>query len=55
MKSLFKGNKFQYTITNQPQHIKYKQYKPSPEGMQARYKYIFTCALQQERVSATSR
>lgn len=30
---------FQYTITNQPQHIKYKQYKPSIEGMQAHYKY----------------
>lgn len=38
MKSLFKGNKFQYTFTNQPQHIKYKQYKPSVEGMQACYK-----------------
>lgn len=38
MKSLFKGNKFQYAITNQPQHIKYKQYKPSIEGMQACYK-----------------
>lgn len=30
---------FQYTITNQPQHIKYKQYKPSIEWMQAHYKY----------------
>lgn len=39
MKNLFKGSKFQYTITNQPQHIKYKQYKPSIEGMQAHYKY----------------
>lgn len=39
VKSLFKGNKFQYTITNQPQHIKYKQYKPHIEGMQAHYKY----------------
>jgi len=39
VKSLFKGNKFQYTTTNQPQYIKYKQYKASAEGMQAHYKY----------------
>lgn len=44
MKSLFKGCKFQYIITNQPQHIKYKQYKPIVEGMQAQYKYsLHTC------------